>query len=1148
MKKRIISFLLVMALLLSMAPMVTIEAEATEIIYEASEVVDIALEYANKAATGWSGYCLSFVRQCFKDAYGFNSSDCCAYQYGSKYIDSTSRDNIPLGADVFFGGSDVTCNCGTKAGHIGMYVGDGYIVHSWGSTIKKTTIDHVIACGYPYRGYGWHGDVALVEGYLSECTEYPCGMELEIIEDCSPYTLPCNSSTAAEFGYTSTKLDDKKLYAGIDTVTATALYKNSEDNYWYKVTLSDGTNAYLFSEHTLSGALTQPWIEGGSFPSQITGATLLEGTMKSYGVIETIQAQVCKGNTVWGNPVIESDIVSVDGTSYSLKRSDVDYSLPFQDLADHGEGYYTLTYDVSFYSYCADGNQLSTTGLCTKVGDYYFCFGDSADDDDSEDGMYTISFDARGGEGAPESITADAGTAVTLPEQIPTCFKSNFGGWYDAQTGITYQPGDTLTITANMALEAQWSGLCINLSGTYTWNESCDLPYAGYGYYVQLYPTESATFRFSGTSDNDTCAILYDSEGNVLAQNDDCDGTFQFGITYTLEAEKTYYLYVYFYGDQVGTLDYCMAPVRTLTYVYADGSTESIQYAYGEYVSITSAIPYNLGYNFQGWYDSTYGVYYYPGDSVSMYEDLYLESTWGYQWLYGQHSCPINYAGNGYFLSLTVGADGWRKIWGVDECDTKAVLYDAYGNVLTSDDDSYGDYQFLIEYYFTAYETYYVYVSYYDQSLVGDLEVMIAEVCGPNGHGETYWETIEEVEATCTEDGYCIEVEYCYDCGAEVSRDTTIYEAEGHYNTYWETIEEIHATCTEDGYCIEFEYCYDCGEVVSTEEYYEPAYGHSPDDAVIENEIAGTCTQASSYDVVVYCWECGEEISRETIMTPGPGHTWFSDETAPTCTEQGYTTYTCAYCGYVYVSDYVAALDHNWDAGVVTTQPTTEHAGVKTYTCRSCGETKTEVIPPLVPETDTKVTISNVTGKAGDTVEVYFTLTEAPELRSIGLSISYDTSALTLVSGQWLAENALLTDWNNNTLMGAAAWVQNTDLNGEIFKLTFRINDDAEAGEYAIGCTVTAKTKPAGGVETVVPVATVNGYVTVRDYLLGDMTDDGYVDADDAIYLLYFTLFGEAMYPVNQDADFNNDGFVDADDAIYLLYHTLFGDSMYPLN
>ena len=86
MKKRIISFLLVMALLLSMAPMVTIEAEATEIIYEASEVVDIALEYANKAATGWSGYCLSFVRQCFKDAYGFNSSDCCAYQYGSKYM------------------------------------------------------------------------------------------------------------------------------------------------------------------------------------------------------------------------------------------------------------------------------------------------------------------------------------------------------------------------------------------------------------------------------------------------------------------------------------------------------------------------------------------------------------------------------------------------------------------------------------------------------------------------------------------------------------------------------------------------------------------------------------------------------------------------------------------------------------------------------------------------------------------------------------------------------------------------------------------------------------------------------------------------------------------------------------------------------
>ena len=67
-------------------------------------------------------------------------------------------------------------------------------------------------------------------------------------------------------------------------------------------------------------------------------------------------------------------------------------------------------------------------------------------------------------------------------------------------------------------------------------------------------------------------------------------------------------------------------------------------------------------------------------------------------------------------------------------------------------------------------------------------------------------------------------------------------------------------------------------------------------------------------------------------------------------------------------------------------------------------------------------------------------------------------------------------------------------------------------------------------------------------YVLGDVDGNGVVDTDDAIYLLYYTLFGEGSYPINQPCDFDGNGVVDTDDAIYLLYHTLFGDSMYPLN
>ena len=73
-------------------------------------------------------------------------------------------------------------------------------------------------------------------------------------------------------------------------------------------------------------------------------------------------------------------------------------------------------------------------------------------------------------------------------------------------------------------------------------------------------------------------------------------------------------------------------------------------------------------------------------------------------------------------------------------------------------------------------------------------------------------------------------------------------------------------------------------------------------------------------------------------------HSYKDVVTAPTCTEKGYTTHTCA-CGDSYVDTYVDALGHAWDNGKVTKQPTETETGVKTFTCTRCGETRTETIP-----------------------------------------------------------------------------------------------------------------------------------------------------------------------------------------------------------
>ena len=71
-------------------------------------------------------------------------------------------------------------------------------------------------------------------------------------------------------------------------------------------------------------------------------------------------------------------------------------------------------------------------------------------------------------------------------------------------------------------------------------------------------------------------------------------------------------------------------------------------------------------------------------------------------------------------------------------------------------------------------------------------------------------------------------------------------------------------------------------------------------------------------------------------------HKYESIVTEPTCTEQGFTTYTCSICGDSYIADEVMKLPHKWDNGVVTKEPTASAPGVRTYTCTVCKATKTE--------------------------------------------------------------------------------------------------------------------------------------------------------------------------------------------------------------
>ena len=161
-------------------------------------------------------------------------------------------------------------------------------------------------------------------------------------------------------------------------------------------------------------------------------------------------------------------------------------------------------------------------------------------------------------------------------------------------------------------------------------------------------------------------------------------------------------------------------------------------------------------------------------------------------------------------------------------------------------------------------------------------------------HTHEYTETI--VEPTCTEKGYTL---HKCECGDEYKDNET--EALGHLFGEWETI----TPATEDSEGLEQRVCArkNCG---FKEERAIPVLSHT--------------------------------------------HHYITTIVEPTCTERGYTKYTCEKCGNSYNADYEKALGHNFGEWKEIKPATEEEDGLKERTCARCGETEEQAIPAKTHE------------------------------------------------------------------------------------------------------------------------------------------------------------------------------------------------------
>ena len=164
--------------------------------------------------------------------------------------------------------------------------------------------------------------------------------------------------------------------------------------------------------------------------------------------------------------------------------------------------------------------------------------------------------------------------------------------------------------------------------------------------------------------------------------------------------------------------------------------------------------------------------------------------------------------------------------------------------------------------------------------------------------------------------------------------DSAIANCESGNHDVRAYISNDNATCTVNG--TKRGACYYCGSEVIVDDENNPALGH---DIVVDNAIAPTCT-GTGLTEGSHCSRCDGATTEQEVV-PALGHSYNPVVTAPTCTEGGYTTYTCA-CGDSYVDDYVDELGHTEEA-IPAVAPTCTTTGLtEGAKCSVCGETLTE--------------------------------------------------------------------------------------------------------------------------------------------------------------------------------------------------------------
>ena len=222
--------------------------------------------------------------------------------------------------------------------------------------------------------------------------------------------------------------------------------------------------------------------------------------------------------------------------------------------------------------------------------------------------------------------------------------------------------------------------------------------------------------------------------------------------------------------------------------------------------------------------------------------------------------------------------------------------------------------------------------------------------------------------------------------------------------------------------------------------------------------------------------------------------------------------------------------------GFTTSGFSSAAAGAKTITVSYSGKTTSFTVIIEAPANGPKYEITDAVGAAGATVEVYVSIANNPGIISLRNTISYDSSALELIAVQdckLLAGYTTPSTTVNSpyTLRWADSLAtDNNSSNGRLVKLTFRIMDDAQTGDYSISVDP-VEARNANGEKVTFRGASAT--IKVIEYIVGDTDGDGEISDWDAIVLNRYLAGWNVPLELGA-ADTDGDGEVSDWDAIVL--------------